>query len=132
MTEFQAAKYVRVALDVVAFEDGEVYGPDRSRTIENIENRDSALRALLQRASSETRGGVALGTFLDKVAPAEWPSTGGIWQRQLDASRLSNNLFNFWLAELSRFILELPSSAEALKILGGIPRPPKFFRALTN
>jgi hypothetical protein len=134
--ELRRARNVVFEIDTVVFEDGQVWGPDHSRTVENIQNWRTAITALAVGGREAAARGIGLGDFLNFYATkALWSprqeipqGSLSLWQFQLNAASKQEDFFGFWMAENARVILNAPTSAQFLSSLASGPALPTFFR----
>lgn len=111
--DIAGATQIRVQIDVVVFEDGEIVGPNEARYDTFIQNRKIAAAQIAKQmrnalASSDDPR-VTLRNILE-TSPA-----------QSDSMAIATHIY-------ARMLLQAPSLEKTVQSLEALPEPPKFYR----
>jgi hypothetical protein len=129
--EYTQAAKVTVEIDAVIFQDGRVIGPDRSRTVKNLEIRDAAARQFVRRVRDANAAGEDLqALFATLAASSRILPTEADWPAQINASlnERESDLPTFWMARHARASMQSSAPMQAIDRIAEIPPLPRFFR----
>jgi hypothetical protein len=111
--DFDLASQVRISLDCVVFEDGEVVGPNQRRYTDEIQARRDAANEVVQVVQSALKQGLQPSTVLSPL---------------VNVTTRRGDFVGTWKVRYAQQLLRTPYLDVVLASLENMPSPPKFYR----